>query len=140
MQCKRALPPLERRLAGLHKPPAPIKNAPALGHSCSAGRCGARTNFKPQFGWKGFARRHPRPSSVFSEEQRGRESRPHSLNAEVFRQLGLWQMILMKSSCLVPVNRLLYAAFCPNRVKSEDRNFFYIHIYKNTCSLKSKLY
>lgn len=38
-------------------------------------------------------------------------------------QPGFWQMILMKSSCLMPVNRIVYAAFCPNGVKSEDGNF-----------------
>lgn len=45
-------------------------------------------------------------------------------------------MALMKSSCLVPANRILYTAFCPNRVKSEDRNFF---VYTEKALLSSEL-
>lgn len=44
-------------------------------------------------------------------------------------------MIVMKSSCLMPVNRILYVAFCPNRVKSEDRIFLYM--YRNRLAVSN---
>lgn len=114
---------------------------PQLGHLCSVGCCRACTSSRllrsPALVWVEGA--HLPPCSPWSGGA-GRESATFFLNAEVFRQLGLWQTILMKSSCLLPINRILYAAFYPNRVKSEDKNFIYIYINKKTYSLKSKLY